>query len=52
MIITNDLEDIIQDTKQTDEKIHLWRICPICKDNDGFFITLRICNNTAWNIVW
>ena len=31
MIITNDLEDIIEDTTQSDEKIHPWRICPIGK---------------------
>jgi len=27
----DDLEEIIEDTKQSDEKIHPWRICPIGK---------------------
>ncbi len=31
MIVTNDLEETIQHTKQSDEKIHPWRICPIGK---------------------
>lgn len=31
MIITNDLEDLIEDTKQSDDKVHPWRICPIGK---------------------
>lgn len=31
MIVTNDLKETIQHTKQSDEKIHPWRICPIGK---------------------